>query len=410
MGIEPTKRVLALILAGGRGERLYPLTVSRPKPSVPFGAKHRIVDFVLSNCINSGVQSIYVLVQYMSQSLIEYLRSSWRTVGLTRDQFIALVPPQMRLGQNWYQGTADAVRQNLNLIYDFDPDIVAVFGSDHIYRMDIGQMIHFHLKREADITVSAIPVPIERSQGFGIIEADGEGKILSFVEKPKIAKPMPTDPTRAYASMGNYLFSTEALLAVLSDKTLGAGAEFDFGKSVLPVIYKKMRTYAYDFALNILPGLKSHEEKAYWRDVGTIESFYQSHMDILGEFPRFDLNNHRWPIHSERHDGPPARILDGRLLNSVIGDGSLIEKSSITNSILGRGVEIEEGAIIEDSIIMDFCRIGKGSRLKRVIVDRFNTVAAQSVIGYDREKDSQLYFVDSSGLVVIPRGKTPGRV
>lgn len=410
MAIEPTKRVLALVLAGGRGERLYPLTVGRPKPSVPFGAKHRIVDFVLSNCINSGVQSIYVLVQYMSQSLIEYLRTSWRTVGLSRDQFITLVPPQMRLGQNWYQGTADAVRQNLNLIHDFDPDIVAVFGSDHIYRMDIGQMIHFHTEREADITVSAIPVPIERSQGFGIIEADADGKMLSFIEKPKIAKPMPGDPSRAFASMGNYLFSRETLVALLSDKVLGSGSEFDFGKSILPHAHKKFRTYSYDFSTNILPGLHSYEEKAYWRDVGTLESFYESHMDILGEEPRFDLNNHRWSIHSARYDGPPARILDGRLSNSIIGDGCLIKNSRVKNSILGCGVQVEEGALIEDSIIMDFCRVGQNAKLKKVIVDRFNDIPSKELIGYDKEIDAHRYFVDSSGLVVIPRGKTPGRI
>ena len=404
--IAPTKKVLAVILAGGKGERLYPLTHDRSKPAVPFSGKYRIIDFVLSNFVNSGVGSIYVLVQYMSQSLIEYLRTSWRTVGLTRDQFITVVPPQMRLGTMWYRGTADAVRQNLNLIRDFEPDIVAVFGSDHIYRMDIGQMMQFHVEKKADITVATIPVSLKTASSFGVVATDSKFKITGFVEKPKEPPAMPGEPTKALASMGNYLFNADVLVDILKDDSR-KDPELDFGRSIMPDIHQHYKAYAYDFASNILPGLKGYEEKAYWRDVGTLEAYYEAHMDILGAKPKFNLNNRRWFIHSGRYDGPPAKILDGKLTNTIIGDGCFIRNATVKNSIIGRGVHIHDGAVIEDSIIMDFCKVRSEAKLKRVIVDRFNEIPAKESIGHDPVKDAQKYFVDSSGLVVLPRAPTP---
>ncbi|MBI5631481.1 MAG: glucose-1-phosphate adenylyltransferase [Elusimicrobia bacterium] len=403
--IARTRRVLAIILAGGKGERLHPLTHERSKPAVPFGGKYRVIDFVLSNFVNSGMHSIYVLVQYLSQSLIEYLRTSWRTTGLTRDQFITVVPPQMRIGTVWYRGTADAVRQNMNLIRDFDPDIIAVFGADHVYRMDVGQMMHFHLEKGADMTVATLPVPIRSAPAFGIVETDAKGRITAFEEKPAAAKPMPKDPGRALSSMGNYFFNADVLMSILEDEAFQA-PDLDFGKSILPIIPKKLKVYAYDFSTNVLPGLKPYEEKAYWRDVGTLPAYYQSNMDILGAKPRLNLNNRKWFLHAGRYDGPPAKILDGKLVNTIIGDGCFVRNATIKNSILGRGVHVHDGAVIEDSIIMDFCKVRAEARLRRVIVDRFNDIPSRETIGHNPSKDAQRYFVDPSGLVVVPRGKT----
>ncbi|OGR96503.1 MAG: glucose-1-phosphate adenylyltransferase [Elusimicrobia bacterium RBG_16_66_12] len=406
--IAPTKRVLAIVLAGGKGERLHPLTHERSKPAVPFGGKYRIVDFVLSNFVNSGVQSIYVLVQYMSQSLIEYLRSNWRTAGLTSEQFITVVPPQMRLGTMWYRGTADAVRQNLNLIHDFDPDIVAVFGADHVYRMDVGQMIQYHVERGADATIATIPVPLKSASSFGILETDAKGRVIGFVEKPPEPKHMPGDTHRALASMGNYLFNKDLLVELLKDTHKGE-SDLDFGKNILPLLHKSRKLYAYDFSTNVLPGIKPYEEQPYWRDVGTIASFYDANMDILGARPKLNLNNRRWFIHSGRYGGPPAKILDGKLTNCIIGDGCFIRNATIKNSILGRGVHVHDGAVIEDSIIMDFSKVRADAHIKRTIVDRFNEIPAKTKIGSSREDDAKRYFVDPAGIVVVPRGETVPR-
>ncbi|MHB2026947.1 MAG: glucose-1-phosphate adenylyltransferase [Elusimicrobiota bacterium] len=404
----PTKRVLAIVLAGGKGERLHPLTRDRSKPAVPFAGKYRIVDFVLSNFANSGIQSIYVLVQYLSQSLIEHLRMSWRLAGLTREQFIAVVPPQMRMGANWYRGTADAVRQNLNLIRDFDADIVAVFGADHVYRMDVGQMLRYHADKGAHVTLATVPVPIAEASSFGIVESDSSGRVLSFLEKPIRPKPMPANPAMALSSMGNYLFDAEVLTNILSSPEF-SDPELDFGKNVLPKIISKLNVYAYDFSTNILPGLKPYEEPAYWRDVGAISAYYHSNMDTLGENPRLDLNNHKWNIHSVRYDGPPAKLLDGELSNCVIGDGCVVKNARIKNSILGRAVEVNPGAIIEDSIIMDFCSVGANARIARAIVDRFNPIMEGETLNGGDDRSDPRYFRDPTGILVVPRGRDTRR-
>ncbi|MFI5363671.1 MAG: glucose-1-phosphate adenylyltransferase [Elusimicrobiota bacterium] len=404
----PTKRVLAIVLAGGKGERLHPMTHERSKPAVPFGGKYRIIDFVLSNLVNSGAQSIYILVQYMSQSMIEYLRTSWRTAGLTPDQFITVVPPQMRMGTMWYRGTADAVRQNLNLIHDFDPDLVVVFGADHVYRMDIGQMIQWHIEKGAHATVSTIPVPLKTVSSFGIVETDNKGRISAFIEKPPTAAPMPGSTTHALASMGNYVFDTDVLVDLLKNKYKDE-SDLDFGKNLLPDMLKTHKLFAYDFSTNVLPGIKLYEEEGYWRDVGTISSYYNANMDILGARPRLNLNNRRWFIHSGRYDGPPAKILEGRITNSIIGDGCFVRNATIKNSVIGRGVHIHDGAVIEDSIIMDFCKVRADAHLRRAIVDRFNEIPAKLELGFDKEADAKRYFVDSAGIVVVPRGRTVPR-
>jgi glucose-1-phosphate adenylyltransferase len=392
-----------MIMAGGKGERLHPLTRERSKPAVPFGGRHRIIDFVLSNFLNSELLSLYVLVQYKSQSMIEHLRQAWRAGGLVPDHFITVVPPQMRYGENWYRGTADAVLQNLNLIDDYHPDLVAIFGADHIYRMDINQMVAFHREIEADVTVAARPVPVAQASGFGILSVDRESRIVEFNEKPTSPKPMPDDPTRAYVSMGNYVFSRRVLVdALLADAR--RSTDHDFGKTIIPELFPGGRVFAYDFQTNEVPGVKPYEEPAYWRDVGTLEAYWQCHMDLLGEEPRFDLDNRHWPIRAGRHNGPPVRVVGGEIDNAQVAEGSLIKRATIRNSILGRNVWVNEGAMIEDSIIMDYTTIGKGARLRRAIVDRFNIVPADAEIGIDPTDDRRRFHVEPSGLVVMPRG------
>ena len=395
-------KILAFVLAGGRGERLAPLTDMRTKPSVPFGGRYRIVDFVLSNLLNSHIYSIYLLVQYKSQSLIEHVRQNWVLSPLIKEHFVAVVPPQMKMGPEWFQGTADAVYQNINLIYDHQPEVVVVFGADHIYRMDIRQMIDFHLEKGADVTVAARPVPLAEASAFGVIAADRDGRITGFQEKPKDPAPMPGAPDRALVSMGNYLFSRDVLFDALQ---CGADNQHDFGKHILPSLIGSGKVFAYDFATNVVPGTKPFEEQGYWRDVGTIAAFFQAHMDMLGETPLFDLHNDQWPIHPGRYEGPAARVLKAEIENSVISEGAIIRNAKIVNSIIRSDVVIGDGASIEESIIMEHTVIKKGCRLKRVIVDKFNVIPEGTSIGVDLERDRRTgkYYIDGSGIVVVPK-------
>jgi glucose-1-phosphate adenylyltransferase len=392
-----------MIMAGGKGERLHPLTRDRSKPAVPFGGRHRIIDFVLSNFVNSEMLSLYILVQYKAQSLIEHVRLAWRTTGIVPDYFVTIVPPQMRAGPAWYRGTADAVLQNLNLVDDFNPDVIAIFGSDHIYRMDVSQMLAFHLETDADVTVAARSVPVAEASQFGVLGVDGDGRVTDFQEKPDRPRAIPGSPGRALVSMGNYLFKRPVLVAALLDDARRS-TEHDFGRSIIPELVGPRRVCAYDFQLNEVAGVKPYEEPGYWRDVGSIETFWQAHMDLLGEAPRFDLDNREWPIRTGQYPGPPARLIGGDVDNVQIAEGSLIKRATIRNSILGRSVWVNEGAIIEDSIIMDHTTVGKGARVRRAIIDRFNIIAADAEVGLDPAADRRHYHVDRSGLVVVPRG------
>lgn len=398
--------ILAFVMAGGEGTRLQPLTAERSKPSVPFGARYRIADFVLSNLINSGIHSIYLLVQYKSQSLIEHVRKAWVLPPTLPGHFVTVVPPQMRTGPEWFQGTADAVFQNLNLIRQHAPDLVLVFGADHIYRMNVRQMIQFHLERNAAVTVAALPVPLEQSSAFGIIDADAHGRIRGFLEKPKQPPSMPGRPSHAYASMGNYLFNTDVLVDALL-KCRGEGGN-DFGTHVLPSLLKSGQLYAYDFAGNSVPGIRPYEEHAYWRDVGTLDAYFEAHMDVLGLEPRFDVFNARWPIFSSNYQGPAARFAEARLQNSMISAGCLIDGALIRNSVLRREVVVEPGAEIEDCIIMDHVTIRRGARLRRAIVDRYNVIGENELIGHDLEQDRGRYHVTESGIVVLSKGQRYG--
>jgi glucose-1-phosphate adenylyltransferase len=396
-------RILAMVMAGGEGRRLYPLTAERSKPAVPFGGRYRIVDFVLSNLTNSDIHSIYLLVQYKSQSLIEHVRRAWVLSPILPGHFVTVVPPQMRTGGEWFQGTADAVYQNINLFYRHRPDLVAVFGADHIYRIDVRLMVRFHLERRADVTVAARPVPLAQGSSFGIITADKDGRIRAFDEKPRQPSSMPDDPTSAYASLGNYLFTTDVLTGAL-EKAHRSG-ERDFGQHVIPRLIKTHRVYAYDFSTNIVPGLYSYEEPGYWRDVGTIEAYYAAHQDVLGLEPRFESFNPKWPIYSSNYQGPVAKIIRGEIESSILGAGTVVNKASVRNSVIRREVWLEEGVVIEDCIIMDYVRIERGCRLRRTIVDRYNVILAGTQIGYDPDRDRTRFHVDPSGIVVVPQGR-----
>jgi glucose-1-phosphate adenylyltransferase len=392
-----------MVMAGGKGERLHPLTRDRSKPAVPFAGRYRIADFVLSNFVNSDLHAVYVLVQYKSQSLIEHVRVAWRTSGMLTDYFVTIVPPQMRAGAGWYRGTADAVLQNINLVDDYAADVVAIFGADHIYRMDLNQMLAFHQETGADVTVAARPVPLGDASPFGVLAVDHDGRVVEFMEKPAHPSPMPADPARALVSMGNYLFNRRVLVEALVGDARRS-TDHDFGRSIIPELVPNQRVFAYDLQQNEVPGVKPYEEPAYWRDVGTIEAYWQAHMDLLGEAPRFDLDNREWPIRTGPHPGPPVRLIGGEIENTQIAEGSLIKRATIRNSILGRGVWVNDGAVIEDSIVMDHTTVGKGARLRRAIVDRFNIIPADTEIGFDPAADRRRYHVDAAGLVVVPRG------
>ena len=394
--------MLALILAGGKGERLFPLTAFRSKPSVPFGGRYRIVDFALSNFVNSHIYSIYLLVQYRSQSLIEHVRMHWNLSSVVKDHFVTVVPPQMRMGPEWFQGTADAVFQNVALIQQHNPKLVIIFGADHIYRMDIRQMIDFHLKNKASVTVAARPVPINQASSFGVIITDSEKRITGFQEKPKKPIPMPDDPQRAYASMGNYIFDKDVLLGALGRAQ--KKKQHDFGAHIIPDLIGTGKVFAYDFATNVIPGTMPYEEEGYWRDVGTIPAFFDAHADILGESPCFQLDNSLWPVHPSGHEGPATKILRGNIRNSTISEGCFIRKATIRNSVIRSGVTIEDDVCIDDCLIMDHVVLKKGCRLKRVIVDKWNIIDEGAEIGYDPEKDRFRCHIDSSGIAIIPRG------
>jgi glucose-1-phosphate adenylyltransferase len=398
-------RILTFVMAGGKGERLAPLTNFRSKPAVPFGGRYRIVDFVLSNLVNSHIYSIYLLVQYKSQSLIEHVRMNWVLSSMIRDHFVAVVPPQMRMGPEWFQGTADAVYQNVNLIEEQNPELVIVLGADHIYRMDIRQMIDFHLDKGADVTVAARPIPLEQASAFGVIVTDPGKRVRGFLEKPEHPAPMPDAPGRVYVSMGNYIFNRNVLVdALVNAQKRG---QPDFGSHIIPGLVDSGKVYAYDFGTNKIPGVMPYEEQGYWRDVGTIPAFYQAHMDMLGEQPVFDLHNDKWPIHPAGYKGPAAQIFSGEIRNSILSEGVAVRNARVVNSVIRRDVVIEDGASVEDSIIMDHTVVGKGCRLKRVIADKFNVLIEGTTIGYDTGKDRLLSGcqVDPSGIAVIPKAE-----
>ncbi len=403
MNILSNTKILAFVMAGGEGSRLHPLTSEYSKPSLPFGGRYRIVDFVLSNLINSGINAIYLLVQYKSQSLIEHIRKAWVVSPTLLSQFVTVVPPQMRQGTEWFQGTANAVYQNMNLIEEYDPDLILIFGADHVYRMDVKQMVDFHQKKQVDVSLAALPVPLSEASAFGVIITDDDHRVRAFQEKPEQPTPMPHDPNRAYASMGNYIFNAEVLLEALQEGQ--AHGETDFGRHILPRLLKTHRLYAYDFTDNQIPGIRSYEEASYWRDVGTLDAYFKAHQDLLGSQPRFDIFNSEWPIYSSNYQGPATRIVDCKIDNIVMAGGNYLRGATIRNSIIRREVVLEPDVELEDCLIMDYVHIKRGARLRRTIVGRYNVIEPNHRVGYDLDHDRQHYSLSPEGVVVIPSGK-----
>jgi glucose-1-phosphate adenylyltransferase len=401
------KNVLAFVMAGGEGTRLHSLTANRCKPAVPFNGKHRIVDFVLSNLVNSEIYSIYLLVQYKSQSLIEHVRQSWTLARFIPQHFITVVPPQMRNGPEWFQGTADAVFQNIHLIESMKPDIVAVFGADHIYRMDVRQMIDFHIKNDAQASVATLPVRLNQADQFGIVEIDENHRIVDFKEKPKSCDPMPGSKTHALASMGNYIFNADVLLEQL--RKMKESGESDFGKHILPSMVKSHKLVAYDFDTNHIPGTEPYEEHGYWRDVGTIDAYFEAHFDTLGAAPKFRMTNRQWPIYASPDQAESAQIENGIINRSVVGSGSIVDGATLDHAMLRRSVLVERNARLEHCIVMERSRIGHGAQVRRAIIDQDNDVPPQERIGFDLEADRKRFHVTESGIVVVPAGFFPAR-
>ncbi|MEE9394599.1 MAG: glucose-1-phosphate adenylyltransferase [Planctomycetota bacterium] len=402
------RRVLGMVMAGGRGTRLFPLTRDRAKPAVPFGGRYRIVDFVLSNFVNSGIYSIYVLTQFKSQSLMEHIHSTWGGASMLNDHFIIPVPAQMMTGDSWYQGTGDAIFQNLNLIRDCRPHIVAVFGGDHIYRMDISQMISFHNDVDADATIAGITVPIEEAHQFGVMKVETDGRLLEFQEKPENPAPLPSDPTRALVSMGNYVFSARALTHALERDAVDKSSSHDFGKDILPwMLAKKQNLYCYKFETNSIPGQSG--ANTYWRDVGTLDAYYEATMDLRNVVPDFDLYNGQWPIRTATMDLPPAKFVHdeenrvGHAVMSIVSEGSIISGSKVSGSLIGRNVRVNSFCEVEDSILMDNVELGRRVKLRGVIIDKNVKVPDGEVIGFDRARDAERFTISDQGIVVIPK-------
>jgi glucose-1-phosphate adenylyltransferase len=406
-------RVLGIILAGGKGTRLYPLTKERAKPAVPFGGKYRIIDFVLSNFINSGIHSIYVLTQFRSQSLLQHLNEGWQIGGILKNQFIIPVPAQMRSAdEQWYQGTADAIYQNVNLVEQAAPHVVAIFGADHIYRMNIAHMIANHQSTGAAVSVAAIPVPRKHAHEFGVIETGPDHRILAFHEKNPDSPAIPGDPERVFASMGNYIFTTETLIKALDADADDLTSSHDFGRDILPkLVAQKQAIYAYDYQTNKIPG-EPPDAQPYWRDVGTIEAYWEANMDLRAVKPALNLYNRQWPLRTNSYPDPPAKFTfddenrRGEAVDSIVSGGCILSGGRVRRSILGRGVRVHAGASIEDSVILDNCDIGRRAKIRRAILDKNVKVPPDATIGYDLAQDRRLYQVTDTGIVVVEGNRT----
>lgn len=399
--VRSKQNVLAIVLAGGEGKRLFPLTEDRAKPAVPFGGTYRLIDFVLSNLVNAGYLKICVLTQYKSHSLDRHISQAWQFSGPT-SQYIASVPAQQRLGKRWYMGSADAILQSLNLVYDERPDYVLVFGADHVYRMDPAQMVADHIASGKAVTVAGIRVPRSEASAFGCIQADEDNNITEFLEKPADPPGTPDDPSMTFASMGNYVFSTDALIKALKEDENNSDSGHDMGGDIIPYFVRMGQANVYDFNKNVVPG-STDRDRAYWRDVGTIDAFYEAHMDLISVHPVFNLYNQQWPIRStERGDLPPAKFVQGGIAQaSMVAQGSIVSGSTVRNSVVSTDVVVEEGATVEGSVIMPGVRIGKGAVVRHCILDKNVVVSDGQVIGVDRERDEQRFQISPGGVVVV---------
>jgi len=400
-----------MVLAGGEGRRLAPLTRDRAKPAVPYGGRYRIIDFVLSNLLNSRIFRINVLTQYKSESLNRHLARAW-ALSTNFGQYVASVPAQQRTGTNWYAGSADAIYQNLNLIADEKPDVVAVFGGDHIYRMDIRQMADFHARKGADLTVATIPVKTEDARGFGVCNISADHEITGFVEKPKNPEPMPGSTTHCLASMGSYLFSADALVREIKRDARDPESAHDFGKNILTSMVGRSRVFAYDFNTNVVPGMEE-KERGYWRDVGTIENYWESNMDLVSVDPVFNLYNASWPIYSAAFNAPPAKFVFedekkhrvGHAVDSLVSEGVIISGGFARRSILSPYVRVNSFSEVEESILLEGVNVGRHCKLKKTIIDKGVELPQKTEIGFDPEADRARGFtVTEGGITVVPKG------
>ena len=399
--MKSRSNVLSIVLAGGEGKRLYPFTADRAKPAVPFGGNYRLIDFVLSNLVNAGYYKICVLTQYKSHSLDRHISQSWQLSGLT-GQYITPVPAQQRLGKRWFTGSADAILQSLNLVYDEQPDYIIVFGADHVYRMDPEQMVQEHINSGAGVTVAGLRVPRHEATAFGVIQADDNNKIEQFLEKPAEPPSVPDDPEVSFASMGNYVFTAQTLIDALKEDSEDENSNHDMGGDIIPRLVDRGEAYVYDFSNNYVPG-ETERDKGYWRDVGTVDAFYEAHMDLISVHPVFNLYNQQWPIHTaETGNLPPAKFVKGGIAqSSMVSAGCIISAGTVRNSVLSENVIVEEGASVEGCVIMPGVRIGRGGVVRHAILDKNVVVSDGAIIGVDRERDEERFKVPEGGVVVV---------
>lgn len=399
-------KTLAIILAGGVGARLQPLTNDRAKPAVPFGGKYRIIDFTLANCLHSGIRQVLVLTQYKSHSLQKHLRDGWSIFNPELGEYITPVPPQMRVDGEWYSGTANAIYQNLYMIERSEADWIIVLSGDHIYRMDYAELVKSHIEQQADVSIACMEVLLAEAQAFGVIEIDGESRVVSFEEKPQQPKPLPDNAEYTLASMGIYVFNREMLLDVLRRDHDDANSSHDFGHDILPSLIASHKVCAYRFGSE--SGRVSPDN--YWRDVGTLDAYYEANMSLLEPIPPLDLYQQDWMIRTYQGQTPPARTVPGEsgtegvFVNSIVSGGAIIAGGGVNHSILFPGVQVQDGAIVEDAILLNDVIIGAGAQVRRCIIDKDVVVPAGEEIGVDRVADRQRFQISDKGIVVIPKG------
>lgn len=396
-------KIFTIILAGGQGERLYPLTKDRAKPAVPFGGIYRIIDFTLSNCLNSGLRKIVVLTQYKSFSLDKHLRLGWNIFNNELNEYIEQIPPQQRISDQWYQGTADAVYQNIYTLEKEQPEMVLILSGDHIYKMDYRNMARFHLENKADLTIACMEVPVNEGKRYGVIKTDEENRIVGFHEKPSEPIPSPNNPEVTLVSMGIYLFNTTTLVKAIIDDAK-QDTNHDFGKNIIPEMIHSKRVYAYPFADGTNNNLN------YWRDIGTLDAYWEANMDLVQESPEFNLYDKDWPIRTHQEQNPPAKTTFKKtlpeertdmILNSIVSGGCVISGAKVEGCILSPDVRVDTNSEIYDSIIMESVRIGENVKIRKAIIDKSVNIPDYMSIGYNREEDSKHFTVTDSGITVV---------